>query len=297
MLVNLNTIINDAKKNNYSVPAFTAPDLFIAETYIQAAEELNRPVILGQAEAWQGFCDIEFYGPIMVEMARKAKVPVCLHLDHGFTLEYIMKAIKAGYTSVMSDFSMYSFEENVKNVAKIVEVAHAAGVSVEAMCGKMPSVYELKDNPDLDISLYFTQPEELAEFVKLTGADAMAVSFGTVHNMKISKPMLDLELLERLRDATDATLVLHGSSGVTDEQLLSVIPLGVRKINAYTKTSISAQPAILEAAAKAEEPMFYHELEVVARNAIKEVARHTLDLFGNGYDCSGRNWSDIEVVR
>lgn len=297
MLVNLNTIINDAKKNNYSVPAFTAPDLFIAETYIRAAEELNRPVILGQAEAWQEFCDIEFYGPIMAEMAKRAKVPVCLHLDHGFTLEYIMKAIKAGYTSVMADFSMYSFEENVKNVAKVVEIAHAADVSVEAMCGKMPSVYELKNNPNLDISLYFTQPEELAKFVEMTGADAMAVSFGTVHNMKISKPMLDLELLKRLKDATDATLVLHGSSGVTDEQLLSVIPLGVKKINAYTKTSISAQPAILNAVAKSEEPMFYHEIEVVARNAIKDVAKNTLELFGNGYDCLDRSWYDLEKIK
>lgn len=297
MLVNLNTIIQDANQKNYSVPAFTAPDLFMADTYIQAAEEVNRPVILGQAEAWQEFCDINFFGPVMAEMARRAKVPVCLHLDHGFSLEYIMKAIKAGYTSVMADFSMYPFEENVKNVAKIVEVAHAAGVSVEAMCGKMPSVYELKDNPNLDISLYFTQPDELAKFVELTKADAMAVSFGTVHNMKISKPMLDLDLLKRLRDATDATLVLHGSSGVTDEQLLSVIPLGVRKINAYTKTSISAQPAILEAVTKSDEPMFYHELEAVARNAIKNVAKHTLDLFGNGYDSSDRNWSDLEYVQ
>lgn len=296
MLVNLNALIKDATENNYSVPAFTAPDLFMAEAYIQAAEEKNRPVILGQAEAWQEFCDIEFYGPIMAEMARKAKVPVCLHLDHGFSMEYIMKAIKAGYTSVMADFSMYSFEKNVKNVKKIVECAHAAGVTVEAMCGKMPSVYELKDNPNLDISLYFTQPEELAQFVELTGADAMAVSFGTVHNMKISKPMLDLELLKRLRDATSATLVLHGSSGVTDQQLLSVIPLGVRKINAYTKTSISAQPAILEAVTKSDEPMFYHELEVVARNAIKEVAKHTLELFGNGYDCVGRDWSDLKML-
>lgn len=296
MLVNLNTIIKDAKANNYSVPSFTAPDLFLADVYIQAAEEVNRPVILGQAEAWQEFCDIEFFGPVMADMARRAKVPVCLHLDHGLSLEYIMKAIKAGYTSVMADFSMYSFEENVKNVAKIVEFSHAAGVSVEAMCGRMPSVYELKDNPNLDISQYFTQPDELAEFVELTKADAMAVSFGTVHNMKISKPMLDLELLKRLRDAADATLVLHGSSGVTDEQLLSVIPLGVRKINAYTKTSISAQPAIMEAVAKADEPMFYHELEVIARNAIKNTAKHTLELFGNGYDCSMRDWSDIKII-
>ena len=290
MLVNMNTLMEDAKKNNYAVGMFTAPTMPFAEAVIEAAEEMNAPVMVGQVESWRQYGDIEKYGPIMADMAKCAKVPVCLHLDHGQSLEYIMRAIRAGYTSVMADFSMLPFEENVEMVKKCVDFCHSVDISVEAMCGKMPSVYELADHPDLDIREYFSKPDELKEFVEATGADAMTVSFGTVHNMKIMQPMLDFELLKELNDATDCSLVMHGSSGVEVGQIKQAIPYGIRKINAYTKLSTAAQPAMLAEMNKSEEQLFFHELLDIAKKAMKKAVEESIKIFGNGYDFSSRVW-------
>lgn len=290
MLVNMKTLMEDAEKNNYAVGMFTAPTMPFAEAAIRAAEEMNAPAMIGQAECWGQYADIEQYAPVMAEMARNAKVPICLHLDHGQSLGYIMKAVRGGYTSVMADFSMLPFEDNVTLVKQCVDFCHSIGVSVEAMCGKMPSVYDLADNPSLDIREYFSKPEELKEFVRKTGADAMTISFGTVHNMKIMKPMLDFELLGRLKAAADCALVMHGSSGVEEEQIKDAIPYGIRKINAYTKLSTAAQPAMEAEMKKSDEPLFFHELLEVAKNAMKEEIKRSIELFANGYDFKSRTW-------
>lgn len=290
MLVNMKTLMEDAEKNSYAVGMFTAPTMPFAEAVIKAAEEMNAPVMVGQVECWREYGDIEQYGPIMAKMAERAKVPVCLHLDHGQSLEYIMKAVRSGYTSVMADFSMLSHEENTEMVKKCVDFCHSVDISVEAMCGKMPSVYELADHPDLDIREYFSKPDELKEFVEVTGADAMTVSFGTVHNMKIMQPMLDFDLLKKLNEATDCALVMHGSSGVEVEQIKQAIPYGIRKINAYTKLSTSAQPAMLSAIKRSEEPLFFHELLDVAKKAMCGAVKESIEIFGNGYDFKSRVW-------
>ncbi|GAA0793753.1 class II fructose-bisphosphate aldolase [Clostridium sp. AF19-22AC] len=290
MLVNMSTLMADAEKNNYAVGMFTAPTMPFAEAVIEAAEEMNAPVMVGQVECWKQYGDIEIYGPIMADMARRAKVPVCLHLDHGQSIQYIMKAVRSGYTSVMADFSMLPFEENVEMVRKCVDFCHSVDISVEAMCGKMPSVYDLAEQPDLDIREYFSNPDELKEFVEATHADAMTISFGTVHNMKIMQPMLDFKLLQELKDATDCALVMHGSSGVETEQIKQSIPYGIRKINAYTKLSTSAQPALQDAMSRSEEPMFFHELLDIAKDAMKNAVKESIELFGNGYDFSSRTW-------
>lgn len=290
MLVNMKEMMKDATTHNYAVGMFTAPTMPFAEAVIEAAEEMNAPVMLGQVECWQEYGDIDVYGPIMKEMAQRANVPVCLHLDHGQSLQYIMRAVRAGYTSVMADFSMLSHEENIKMVKQCVDFCHSVDISVEAMCGKMPSVYELADHPDLDIREYFSKSDELKEFVEETGADAMTISFGTIHNMKISKPMLDFALLKELNEATDCALVMHGSSGVDVAQIKQAIPYGIRKINAYTKLSTSAQPAMLAQMQKSEEPLFFHELLTTAKEAMKNAAKESIEIFGNGYDFKTRNW-------
>lgn len=296
MLVNMKDILADAEKSNYCVGMYTSPSLPFAEAVIGAAEEMNAPVMFGQAQVWDRYGEIEKYGPIMAEMARKAKVPVCLHLDHGTSISYIMKAIKAGYTSVMADYSMLPFKENAENVKKVVEFCHAIGISVEGLCGRIPSAGQLADNPDMDIREFFTDPEELKEFVKATGVDAMTVSFGTVHNMKVAKPMLDFDLLRKLKDAADEgnfALVLHGSSGVEDGQIKEAIGYGLRKINVYTRLSIAAQPA-MEAAMKAsDEPLFFHELLDIAQNAMKDAIKESIKLFANGYDFSNRTYEEF----
>ena len=140
MLVNLKTLLEDARINHYAVAGFTTPTIDTCEAVLQAAEDMNAPVVIGQAQLYEEFGPIEKFGPVMAHMAEQAKVPVCLHLDHGTSIDYIMKAIKAGYTSVMADFSHLDFEENARIVKMCVTFCHSVGISVEGLVGKMPNV-------------------------------------------------------------------------------------------------------------------------------------------------------------
>lgn len=283
MLVNLNTLIKDANEHNYAVGMFTTPNITTAEAVIQAAEELNAPVIIGQAQLYDEFGPMEEYGPIYAKMAKEAKVPVCLHLDHGTSLEYIMKAIRCGYTSVMADFSDRPFEENAKMVKQCVEMCHSIDVSVEGLCGKMPSMEMIRNSSDVNIEEYFTDPEELKEFVNITKADAMTVSFGTIHGMKVMQPVLNMDLLDKLKQASNCALVMHGSSGVEIDQLKQAIGRGLRKINVYTKVGIRPQRVIEEAIKKSNEPMWFHEILDISKKAMKEAAKESILLFSNGH--------------
>ena len=283
MLVNLKTLIEDAEKNNYAVGMFTTPNITTAEAVISAAEELNAPVMIGQAQLYDDFGPMEKYGPIYADMARKAKVPVCLHLDHGTSIEYIMKAVRCGYTSVMADFSELPFEENAKMVRLCADICHSIDVSVEGLCGKMPSVEMIRKDQNICLKEYFTDPEELKEFVRITGADAMTVSFGTVHGMKVTEPVLDMGHLDKLKSASSCALVMHGSSGVEINQLKEAISRGLRKINVYTKIAISPQKAIEEEIKKQEEPMWFHEILNLSKRTMKEAAMESIKLFSNGH--------------
>ena len=283
MLVNLKTLIEDAEKNNYAVGMFTTPNITTAEAVISAAEELNAPVMIGQAQLYDDFGPMEKYGPIYADMARRAKVPVCLHLDHGTSIEYIMKAVRCGYTSVMADFSELPFEENAKMVKLCADICHSIDVSVEGLCGKMPSVEMIRKDQNICLKEYFTDPEELKEFVRITGADAMTVSFGTVHGMKVTEPVLDMGHLDKLKNASSCALVMHGSSGVEINQLKEAISRGLRKINVYTKIAISPQKAIEEEIKKQEEPMWFHEILNLSKRTMKEAAMESIKLFSNGH--------------
>ena len=266
MLVNLKSLIEDAEKNHYAVAGFTTPTLDTCEAVLQAAEEMNAPVIIGQAQLYDAFGPVEKLGPVMARMAEEAKVPVCLHLDHGTSIDYIMKAVKAGYTSVMADFSDRSFEENAEIVKMCVAFCHSIGVTVEGLVGRMPNVDMVeKAEGNLELKEFFTDPD-----------------FGTVHGMTVAKPVLDMEHLRRLRKASDCALVMHGSSGVAPEQMKEAITYGLSKVNVYTKVSTSAQKAIMEAV-DAERPLYYHEIEAIAKKAMKESAKETIRLLSNGY--------------
>ena len=236
MLVNLKTLLEDARINHYAVAGFTTPTIDTCEAVLQAAEDMNAPVVIGQAQLYEEFGPIEKFGPVMAHMAEQAKVPVCLHLDHGTSIDYIMKAMKAGYTSVMADFSHLDFEENARIVKMCVTFCHSVGISVEGLVGKMPNVAMVEQaGGDLDLKEFFTKPEEIGRFIELTGADALTVSFGTVHGMTVAKPVLDFVHLTKLHQAAGCALVMHGSSGVEPSQLQKAITYGLTKVNVYTK--------------------------------------------------------------
>lgn len=282
MITNLTTLLEDAKKRKYAVGMFTTTSITMAEAVIEAAEELNAPVIIGQAQLFEEFGPMDKYGPYYRKLAEEAKVPVCLHLDHGTSVNYIMRAIKCGYTSVMADFSELPFEDNVRMVKTVVDVCHPIGVSVEAMCGKMPNVAMVEADSDINLREFFTDPEELKRFIDLTVADAMTVSFGTIHGMKVQQPVLDLEHLKKLEAASDCALVMHGSSGVERSQLREAITLGLRKVNVYTAPAIRPQAVLTEAFKNAKEPFYIHEILDMSKRAITEAAKEYIVLLGNG---------------
>lgn len=283
MLVNLKTLLDEARNNHYAVAGFTTPTIDTCEAVLRAAEEMNAPVIIGQAQLYDEYGAIEKTGPIMARMAEAAKIPVCLHLDHGTSIDYIMKAVKAGYTSVMADFSDLSFQENASIVKMCVTFCHSVGISVEGLVGRMPNVAMVEQSGDsLDLKEFFTRPEEIGRFIELTGADALTVSFGTIHGMTVAKPVLDFEQLLRLRQASDCHLVMHGSSGVEPGELRKAITYGLSKVNVYTKVSTSAQKAIMDAICP-DRPLYYHEIEQIAKEAMAASVKETISLLSNGY--------------
>ncbi|PAB58245.1 class II fructose-bisphosphate aldolase [Anaeromicrobium sediminis] len=214
MLVNMVEILKEANKNNKAVPGFNVFGYEDAKAVIEAAEELEAPVILMSNKDAVEYMDVKCYSALFGAMAKEAKVPVCVHLDHAKDIELIKRAIEAGYTSVMYDGSKYDFETNVKNTKEAVDLAKPKGVSVEAEIG---SVAYTSSGPDVE-SIY-TDPMEAKLFAEKTGIDAMAVSIGTVHRMEVQGAKIQYDRLKEIEKITDVPLVLHGSSGVVDEDL------------------------------------------------------------------------------
>lgn len=237
MLVNMKEILQDARKRKYGVGMFNTFNVEMALGVMDAAEELKAPVIIGTAEGLLNCCDMELFLSMGKLLAERATVPVGLHLDHGFTEEVIKQAIHSGFTSVMYDRSEASYEDNVKSLREMTDYARRYGVSVEAELGHV-----VFDDPD-DIGYVYTQPEEVTDFVSRTRVDALAISIGTAHGVYKTPPILDLERLRAVREVTEVGLVLHGGSGLTDEDFRSVVRDGIQKINIYTDVSNAASQA------------------------------------------------------
>ena len=242
MLVTLKELLDQAKVEHKAVGAFNGTTLEAIRGIIQAAEELNAPVILQHAQSHDDLIDLEEIGPVMKYYAERAKVPVALHLDHGSSFERCVQALRLGFTSVMYDASAKSFEENAAETAEIVKIAHAVGASVEAELGHIFTSEVVQgegagaDSTDdyEDLDNIYTDPEVAKKFVEMTNVDCLAVAFGTTHGVYLTEPKLDLPRVARLREATNIPLVMHGGSGVSEEDYKKVIARGVRKINYYT---------------------------------------------------------------
>lgn len=235
MLVTLKQILNICEAKKCAVGSFNTPNLESVMAVISAAEELDVPVIIQHAEVHEEIMPIDIIGPIMIDRAKKAKVPVCVHLDHGESLAYVCKALDLGFTSVMYDGSTLPFEENMENTKLVVSFAKQTGASVEAEIGCMGkretgSGTAGSQDPDK----VYTDPEQAKIFVEATGIDALACSFGTTHGVYLSEPKLDFSVVEKVRQKANIPVVMHGGSGVSDEDFRKVIQKGVRKVNYYT---------------------------------------------------------------
>jgi fructose-bisphosphate aldolase class II len=287
MLANPKEILKDAEKNKYAIAGINATSLEAIMAVIEAAEELDAPVMLSHAQLHEPFAPIDVFGPLFVHFAMRAKVPVIIHLDHGLTMEYVMKAVRNGFTSIMYDCAHLPFEENVHNVVEFTKTAHNLGIIVEAEVGRMPSnVVGHGGCTEYGVAIenirdYFTKPKEAAEFVKRTGVDMLTVSFGTVHGLFVEKPNLDIALLKKIKEVTDSALVMHGSTGVDDAQILDAISNGLSKINYYTGMGTAPVPSIAKSIEKAEIPLYFHDIAHEAKEIMKEKAKERILLFQN----------------
>lgn len=284
MLVTLSEIMKIAEEKKIAVGAFNVPNLESLQAVMEAAEELKLPVIVQFAQCHESWIPLSIIGPIMVEAARKAAVPVCVHLDHGETPEYLQQALDLGFTSIMYDGSVLSYEENLANTKKAVEMAGKKGASVEAELGSMGRRESGTGDGSgaEDETKIYTDPELAAAFVKDTGIDALACSFGTTHGIYITEPKLDFNVVRHVRRLTgNIPVVMHGGSGVSREDFQKAIAAGVRKVNYFTymdKSGGSGALACLESL-KEGEPVFFSALSMAAAKAMKENVKEAMRQF------------------
>ena len=275
MLVTLNEVMKIAEGKKIAIGSFNTPNLEGLQAVTEAAEELSLPVIIQFAQCHEPWIPLSVIGPVMVEAARRAAVPVCVHLDHGETLEYLQQALDLGFTAVMYDGSVLSYDENLANTKKAVEMAAKAGASVEAELGSMGKRESGTGDGSgaEDETKIYTDPEQASAFVRETGIDALACSFGTTHGIYLSEPKLDFEVVRNVRRLTDnIPVVMHGGSGVSKEDYRKAIEAGVRKINYFTYMDKAGGNAAADYLRnlKEGEPVFFSSVSMAARDAMKE---------------------------
>jgi fructose-bisphosphate aldolase class II len=278
MLTDLTTILTKYKKEGTAVGAFNTPNSATIRAVISAAEELNVPVIISHAQLHESVAPLDFIGPIMIECAKRAKIPVCVHLDHGEDFLYVKCAIDLGFTSVMIDASTSSLDENKILTKKVTDYAKKYNVSVEAELGKLMRNEVGADNGATESD--YTNPETVANFVKETNIDVLAIAFGTAHGIYDKPPVLNFDIISQCKEKTACPLVMHGGSGISANDYREVIKRGISKINYYTYMSYDGFEAVKKVTDKKTKG-FYHDLAEEAYRAMKENVLKTLKVFSN----------------
>ena len=272
MLVNLVDILAKAKKGRYAVGLFNTTDTDMLEAAISAAEELQSPIIIGTAEILLPYGELKLIAPSLIGAAKRASVPVVVHYDHGLTYERCVEALQLGFSSVMFDGSAGDPALNTKQTAEIVRLAHAMGASVE---GEIGHVGQGATDDGLVTDSY-TTPQEAIDFVNATGVDALAVAIGSAHGVYKSKPRLDLQRLREISAAVDTPLVLHGGSGLSDDDFRNVIAGGISKINIFTDLCLAGSQAMADGISSG---MDYLNIRNAKVNAIRQVIKNKIQLF------------------
>lgn len=277
MLVNMNELLIPAREGKYGVGFFNAVNVEMARAVIEAAEELNAPVMVGTAQVLLPAMPLERVAEYLIPMAQKASVPVCVHFDHGLTFEKCMEALKLGFSSVMYDCSTEDYETNTAKVAEMVKICHAMGVTVEGELG------HVGDNEGagklLNPSDFYTDPEVAADFVTRTGIDSLAVAVGNAHGDYKFPPKLDFERIRVIAEKTGLPLVLHGGSGLADADFRRAVGEGICKVNIFTDLDKAGKAGIeqgLASGAKSMMGLIPYEID-----AMKTVVREKIRLFGS----------------
>ncbi len=245
MLVNLNDVLLPARKEKYGVGLFNTVNLEMARGVLAAAEAVGTPVIIGTAEVLLPYGPLEELSYLLIPMAKKAKVPVVVHYDHGLSYDKCVEALRLGFSSIMYDCSTDTYDENVRKVADMTALAHSCGATVEAELG------HVGDNEGSgalrDPRAYYTDPMQAKDFVEKTKVDALAIAVGSAHGAYKLPPKLDFERIRTIRDTIDVPLVLHGGSGLSNEDFRTAIENGISKINIFTDINVAQAEAVRRA--------------------------------------------------
>lgn len=282
MLVTMNDLLLPARERGYGVGYFNTLDVEMARAVIETAEELRAPVMVGIAEILLPTMELERAAEYLIPMAQKASVPVCVHYDHGLTFARCMQALRFGFTSIMYDCSTLPYEENVAHMAEMTRICHAVGVTVEGELG------HVGENANMGKSVnprdYYTDPDVAADFVKRTGVDALAVAVGNAHGDYKFLPELDFDRIRVIAGKTGLPLVLHGGSGLQDQDFRTAVRQGICKVNIYTDLNKAGKRGIekgLQEGASTMQGLIPYEL-----TAMKEVAADKIRLFGSSGQCA-----------
>lgn len=272
MLADIRYWENKAQEGGYAIPHFNVWNAEMLMGVIDAAEEAKAPIIISFGTGFTGNTSFEDFSHMMVSMAKKATVPVITHWDHGRSMEIVQNAYNHGMNSVMRDASAYDLEENIRLTKEVVDYFHPLGIPVEAELGHVgnETIYE-----EALASYIYTDPSQAAEFVERTGCDSLAVAIGNQHGVYTSEPKLNFEVIKKVREAVSIPLVLHGASGIGDEDIKKAISLGISKINIHTELCQAAMEAVVK---NQNEPFLKLEREV--REAVKQRALEKIRLFG-----------------
>jgi fructose-bisphosphate aldolase class II len=279
MLVSNSYLLKKAYEEKYAVGAFNANNLEQVQGIITAAEEDNAPMILQASQGAISYAGLEVIAAIVKTMAEKSKIPISLHLDHGTSFEQNVKCFRVGFTSLMFDGSLLPFEQNVAITRRVVDIAHPVGVSVEGELGRVGGSEESLSEEE--VKGLYTQPEKAAEFVKLTGVDALAVAVGSVHRMTVQEAILDIDRIRAINRLTKIPLVLHGSSGVTDESMKSAIKEGICKINVATALNMAFTQGMTTAIKMKPNEVDPRKILSVSRDEVKKIVKQKIHVFGS----------------
>jgi len=279
MICRLSELLISAKKNSYAVGAFNVYNLEYAKGIIEGGEEENSPLILQISEGVISYFGLNNILKPCLLMAEKSKIPVCIHLDHAKSFELVIKAINAGFPSVMFDGSVLAFEDNLKITKKIVEIAKILNVSVEAEIGKVGK----EEDGEGNINVEYTKIDEAIQFSKALSIDALAVSIGSIHGVTTPHVELSIDILKELNKNIDIPLVLHGSSGVVDSSIKEAIKNGITKINVATRLKVKVSEKINDSILNygVSSITDAKNLSTIIKDAVKEVVKDRIRLFGS----------------
>ena len=280
MLVNLDAVLGPAREGHYAVGLFNTSDTDMLEAAISAAEEARSPIIVGTAEVLLPYGPLPLIAPALIAAARNASVPVVVHYDHGLTFEKTMEALKLGFSSVMFDASTKPYADNVAETAEVVKIAHAFGATVEGEIGHVGLAADGDDANGL-----YTTVAEAVDYRSKTGVDALAVAVGNAHGVYKRKPNIQHGRIAELREAVKVPLVLHGGSGISDEDFRKAIDCGICKVNIHTDLCLAGMSAMRESCAAIDpaKPATgdYLQAHRARVEAMKKTVLRKMELFGS----------------